>query len=337
MTDLLPSSVFGLSLFILGAAFLMDFLIGDPRWLPHPVRQMGRMIDQTEKCLRPHLMTPAQERWGGVVLVVVVVGMTILAVWLVMTAALALDRSALPGVAFLTTVFFVYLTATTIALRELIGKTAQVAKLVERGNLEQARTELALIVGRDTGDLSPRQIHRALIETLGENLSDGVIAPLFYLALGGLPTALAYKAINTMDSMVGYKNERYLHFGRAAARLDDLVNYLPARITAGLIALSAGLLARNPAAASAAVETMRADGRKHASPNAGLPEAAMAGALGVCLGGPAAYGGIRVDKPYLGSDRIADYPAAVGQARKIVVLSSLIFVFVVGAVLFMVN
>ncbi len=335
MTELVPSSVFSLTLFILAAAFLFDFLMGDPRWLPHPVRQMGRLIDRTEKMLRPYLKTPRQERLGGVALVILVFGVTLFAAWLVTAALIQLSLSGkMLFIQIAAVIGLVYLAATTLALRELISETVQVARLIQQGNLEQARKSLALIVGRDTCDLSPRQIQKALIETLAENLSDGVIAPLFYLTLGGLPAALAYKAINTMDSMVGYKNDRYRQFGWAAARLDDLVNFLPARISAALIALASGLLARKPAIALTAWRTMRADGKKHASPNAGLPEAAMAGALGVCLGGPCAYGGIIVAKPYLGGERNDDYAAAVKNAQQIVMMAAFIFFLTACAVLY---
>ncbi len=338
MMESLPSSSLSITMFILAAAFLMDFCIGDPRWLPHPVRQMGGLIERVEKALRPYLRSPRQERGGGVALVVVVLLVTLLAAWIATVAAIELGGGHYGRfVQYLAGLFLVYLTATTLALRELIEATSRVANLVQQGRLEKARVELGFIVGRDSGDLSPRQIQKALIETLGENLSDGVIAPLFYLALGGLPAALAYKAVNTMDSMVGYKNDRYRHFGWAAARLDDLLNYIPARVSALLIVIVAGLLALKPATLFSAWETMRTDGPKHASPNAGLPEAALAGALGVCLGGPAAYGGIMVEKPYLGQKRNEDYAQAVENAQRIVILAAFVFFLAVGAIMYVFN
>jgi adenosylcobinamide-phosphate synthase len=175
-----------------------------------------------------------------------------------------------------------------------------------------------------------------VIETVSENLSDGVIAPLFYLAIGGLPLAIAYKAINTLDSMVGYKNEKYLSFGWAAARLDDVANFIPARLTGILIVLASFcyFLVRSPGGAFSTARdsfrVMRRDGRNHTSPNSGIPEAAMAGCLGVRLGGPSTYGGVLVQKPFIGDDRTGDYGIASERSIGIVLLASCIAVL--GAV-----
>ena len=163
-----------------------------------------------------------------------------------------------------------------------------------------------MIVGRDTQHLSEEGVLRATVETVAENLSDGIIAPLFYLAVGGLPFAMTYKAVNTLDSMVGYKNDRYLLFGRASARLDDIANFIPARITGLLVVIAVFLLTLAGKAGRPAINARRAltvmlrDGRKHSSPNSGFPEAAVAGGLGVILGGPSTYGGIVIEKPYIG-------------------------------------
>jgi adenosylcobinamide-phosphate synthase len=171
---------------------------------------------------------------------------------------------------------------------------------------------------------------RAAIETVSENLSDGVIAPVFYLVIGGLPLAIAYKAINTLDSMVGYRNEKYLSFGWAAAKLDDAANFIPARLTGIFIVLASFCyyLLRKPgnalSAARASFRVMKRDGRNHTSPNSGIPEAAMAGCLGVRLGGPSTYGGILVQKPFIGDDRTGDYGSASEQAIGIVLLASCI-------------
>jgi adenosylcobinamide-phosphate synthase len=210
----------------------------------------------------------------------------------------------------------IYLAGTTIALRELVASAKRVIASVEAGILTDARKHLSMIVGRDTEGLSDEGVLRATVETLAENLSDGVIAPVFYLVLGGLPLAIAYKAINTLDSMIGYKNEKYIRFGWAAAKLDDVANYIPARITGVLIIVSAYLLGVMSSGRSKAVSSfsgldsftiMLRDGRKHTSPNSGMPEAAVAGALGIRLGGPSTYGGRLFEKPFIGDENNGDY------------------------------
>jgi adenosylcobinamide-phosphate synthase len=220
----------------------------------------------------------------------------------------------------------VYLTSTTIAARELIGSAKTVIDSVREKDINAAKKNLGMIVGRDTHDLSEKAILKASMETVAENLSDGVVAPLFYLALGGLPLAMAYKAINTLDSMVGYRNERYLNFGRAAARLDDIVNFIPARITGFLIVISSLIISRSLFTLHFSLKTLLRDGRNHLSPNSGVPEAAMAGALGIRMGGPSTYGGMVVEKPYIGDARTADstedYLVASGRALAIARVTS---------------
>jgi len=226
------------------------------------------------------------------------------------------------------TVLLVYLISTTIAVRELISAAGLVIESVKDGSLVSARRKLSMIVGRDTESLSEQEILKAVTETLAENLSDGVIAPLFYLAIGGLPLAITYKAINTLDSMVAYKNDTYINFGWAAARLDDIANYVPARIAGLLIVLSVfvtALLKKNDNPLSMtgrAFRIMRRDGRNHSSPNSGIPEAAMAGGLGIRMGGPSRYGGILVEKPYIGESEKEDYLSASEDAIRIVQAAS---------------
>ncbi len=215
---------------------------------------------------------------------------------------------------------FIYLASTSLALRSLLTAAKGVIDAVKEKDLGAARQRLSMIVGRDTQELEEEAILRATIETVAENLSDGFVAPLLYLAVGGLPLAIAYKAVNTLDSMVGYKNERYLRFGWAAARLDDAANYVPARITGFILAPAAfcRFLTDGPAAAfraaRGALAAMRRDGRKHTSPNSGIPEAAMAGALGVRLGGPSTYGGMLVKKPFIGDGTTGDYRISADRA-----------------------
>ena len=189
---------------------------------------------------------------------------------------------------------------TTLATRSLHQEAARVIEALEAGRVTEARKWLSWIVGRDTENLTREEMIKATLETMAENLSDGVIAPLFYLLIGGAPLALAFKAASTLDSMVGYKNDRYRYFGWASARLDDLWNYLPARITALLIVLVSRIWGFSW---KQAWIIWQRDGRKYPSPNAGLPQAAFAGALQIRLGGPAVYGGVKSEKPFLGDDR----------------------------------
>jgi adenosylcobinamide-phosphate synthase len=185
---------------------------------------------------------------------------------------------------------------TCLATRNLIDESLAVLRALQSGDIPGARMRLSRIVGRDTDALSETEIHRAVIETLAESACDGIVAPLFYLGLGGVPLAMAYKAVNTLDSMIGHADERYFYFGKAAARLDDVANYLPARLTAFAIAVAAG------SRGGSALRIWRRDGAKHKSPNAGQPESAMAGALQVRLGGENSYAGERLSTPLLGAE-----------------------------------
>lgn len=303
-------------------AFILDLAIGDPRWLPHPVRMIGNAITHTERLLRA-IFDGRGEKAAGIMLVILIVVPSALIAFFVSE----LLRRPASGLLFVIgNALLIYLIGTTIALRELISSAKQVIDSVKAGMLDDARQHLSMIVGRDTADLSEKGILRATIETLAENLSDGVIAPLFYLAIGGLPLAIAYKAINTLDSMVGYKNERYVRFGWAAARLDDVANYIPARITGVLMAIASLIFGCSLSCSRASLNIMLRDGRNHTSPNSGVPEAAMAGALGVRLGGPSTYGCLLVDKPYIGDDVAGDYRAASGQAILLVLQASVLSV-----------
>ncbi|MEC4676739.1 MAG: adenosylcobinamide-phosphate synthase CbiB [Nitrospirota bacterium] len=307
-------SVFSLSPMMLIPALLLDIAIGDPRSLPHPVRIIGNAVNRLEQLLGRIFRTPTGEKAAGALLVILIVVPVFFLTALGMKALISFNNMAVtvPGI-----IIIIYLTSTTIAVRELIGSAGLVIGSIRNKRIEEARQRLGMIVGRDTSGLSGKKILRATIETLSENLSDGVVAPLFYLAIGGLPLALAYKAVNTLDSMVGYRDERYINLGLAAARLDDAANYIPARIT-GLLIVSATFILDTSIWLGRAVmnrpvrpdytnsinafKIMRLDGRKHSSPNSGVPEAAMAGALGVKLGGASVYGGVPVDKPYIGSE-----------------------------------
>lgn len=274
-------------------AFLLDLILGDPRWFPHPVVLIGWLISTLEYVLRSLIKSKGWELLtGGILAIVVPVSAFLAAYWLIGVAG-----SFSQAAGWLTAVFLGY---TTIAARSLYAEPQKVAKLLLAGELPGARKELSCLVGRDTQELDEKGIVRALIETVAENTSDGVIAPLFYLAIGGAPLAIAYKAVNTLDSMVGYKNDKYLYFGRASARLDDVANYIPARLSALLIIVAAFILSKDW---KNAWRIMLRDGRNHPSPNSGYPEAVMAGAMGRRLGGPSYYGGIPSNKPFIGNER----------------------------------
>lgn len=271
-------------------AYIADLAFADPSWLPHPVRFFGFVTSAMEKTCRKFARTPRALRAAGVLTALAVSSAAGLGAWLLLKWVR--NSSALAEYAL-----SLYLAYTTLSLRELELAGRQVVLELRGGHLEGARSALAMIVGRDTRTLDAREIVRAVIETVAENTSDGVVAPMFYLALGGVPAALTYKAINTLDSMIGYKDDRYLYFGWAAARLDDVVNLLPSRLTA-LLAIAASFILRLSWKRSFWI--VRRDARLQPSPNSGFPEAAYAGAIGVRLGGINVYHGRAVRKAYLG-------------------------------------
>ncbi|MFH1090923.1 MAG: adenosylcobinamide-phosphate synthase CbiB [Pseudomonadota bacterium] len=295
----------------LGLAYLMDLIIGDPPWFPHPVRLIGWLIHRLAAWARPWSSNPWPLRLAGMIIVILTVGLTWLMVWFLLRAAGWFSP-------WLSAALSVFLAYTALAAKSLYVETWRAALALKDGDLPRARRLLSLVVGRDTADLERAQILRALVETVAENLSDGVIAPFFYLALGGPALGLAYKAVNTLDSMIGYKAEPYRHLGWAAARLDDLAGLLPARITAAVIVLAAFLLRLD---ARGALRIWLRDGGRHDSPNAGRPEAALAGALGVQLGGTNLYRGLIVVKPTLGEARAPLSLKHLRQAEEVLFLA----------------
>ena len=275
------------------AAATLDAVAGDPRWFPHPVRGMGIVINWCDNNIRMISRHPTTLRGAGVALAL---ALPLLMFVLSHEAIVMADRLTWWFGSLVT----IGLAWTTLAARDLWNHVHAVSEQLDRGNLSEARGAVGMIVGRDTDQLSQEEIARATIETIAESTSDGIIAPLFYLALGGAPLALAYKAVNTLDSMVGHKDERHIDFGWASARLDDLANWIPARLSAALIILTAAVVMREPIRVRTGWHVLWRDGSKHPSPNSGRPEAAMAGSLGIQLGGINYYQGVPDDRPLLG-------------------------------------
>jgi len=255
---------------------------------------MGRLIAGTEGMLRKGEKgrSAAVQLWMGAGLVVMVTTVTAAAAWLLLKAAYSLSR-------YMGMAVEVLMTYQVLAAKSLRVESMKVYDCLKAGDLEQARTAVSMIVGRDTKRLDEEGVAKAAIETVAENTSDGVIAPMVYLAIGGPVLGFLYKAVNTMDSMVGYKNDRYLYFGRAAAKLDDMANYVPARLSALLMIVVASLSGKE-FSGKQAFRVWKRDGRNHASPNSAQTESACAGALGIRLAGDAWYFGKLVKKPYIG-------------------------------------
>ncbi|MCD6582326.1 MAG: cobalamin biosynthesis protein CobD [Desulfuromusa sp.] len=290
-------------------ALLLDFLIGDPRWFPHPVKGIGKLALWLEEPLRhryPH-------RIAGIIAMLLVVTISTGLAWLCCHLATSFHPlfGDLVSILFLTTCF---------AMQDLRQHALAVYHALAKNDLPQARHKVAMLVGRDTENLEEAEIARATIESVAENTVDGVTAPLLFALIAGAPGAILYKAINTLDSTWGYKNERYLQFGWAAARLDDLVNFLPARISALLVPLTAILTGQN---GSQAWRIFLRDRHNHPSPNGGQIEAAFAGALRIQLGGKISYSGIMSFRPCLGDPLEQIIPEKIILALRLMVVTSL--------------
>ncbi len=295
--------------FELLAAYALDLALGDPPSWPHPVRWLGRLITAWEEPLRRRFTSM---HLAGMVLA----GGCLLVAAGTAYGLVGLATAVHPGLGLGMSVLLLYW---AISVRDLANHAWAVYHPLRRGDLPAARSALANIVGRETAHLDEAGIVRATVETIAENTVDGVLSPMFYATLGGPPLAWAFKAASTLDSMVGYKTARYREFGWAGARLDDLANWLPARLSGIFFVLGAGMLGLDW---RQTWRIFRRDGRRHASPNAGWPEAAMSGALGLRLGGPNIYHGETVAKPWLGDPRREPEPADIPRAIRLLVTVS---------------
>ena len=291
------------------AGFILDLILGDPLYLPHPIRWFGKAISFFEQKLN----RGKNIRLKGFLMALMLIGITYIAFYGILKLSL-LDRKIYYPLA---TILVFY----GLASRSLISEALKVERKLAKEGLKTGRKQLSYIVGRDTSQLSENKIRIAVLETLSENLSDGVIAPLFYYAIGGIPLMFAYKMVNTLDSMIGYKNERYKHFGFFAAKLDDVANFIPARITAILMVLITF--------SWRGMKYIFLFGNKHSSPNAGYPEAALAGILNCRFGGPNYYKGKLVEKPFIGNrDKTLSYKH-LAIACSVNILVSILFLFLI--------
>lgn len=303
---------------LLPAVYAADQLAGDPEWLPHPVRLMGWGITKGESLLRPSNQNERGDLLTGAFLTVAMVTTSYFMTRSIIAAAYRLSNP-------LGSVIEIILGWTCLAARNLQDEAKVVLSTLETSGIPLARRRLARIVGRDTENLDAHEINRAIIETLAESASDGIIAPLFYMSVGGVPLAMAYKTVNTLDSMIGHADARYFYFGKVAARLDDVANLVPARLTA--LAIVVGAWLSGTEAGDAARIWLR-DGYKHKSPNAGQPESAMAGALGVRLGGGNFY-----ESEFIPAESMGDEfpPPSAKDMRKAIRIVSVVTLLGLGA------
>lgn len=280
-----------LIIWAVGIGFVLDLIFGDPVWMPHPIRLIGWMITKGEAVIRPCFSrTKKGEHIGGTILALIVIGVSFVASYLLLKGFYGIS----PVLGFVVEAFMCYQILATKCLK---SESMKVYNALKKGNLQEARYNVSMIVGRDTKSLDEIGVAKAAIETVAENTSDGIIGPLFFLMIGGAPLGFAYKAVNTLDSMIGYKNEKYQYFGTFGAKLDDVVNYIPARISAYLMMMASWLCKMD---SRAAYSIYKRDRYNHKSPNSAHTEAACAGALGIQLAGDAYYFGVLHHKPTIG-------------------------------------
>lgn len=303
--------------------FLLDLIFGDPQWLYHPIRLVGKLIEVTENILRKSFKdTKEGQLAGGVFLVIIVVSITTLVPFLLVS--LAYRANWVVGLT-VESILCYFLLAT----KSLKVESMKVYKELKKGDLKASRKAVSMIVGRDTENLDEKGVTKAAVETVAENTSDGVIAPLIFMMIGGATLGFFYKAINTLDSMVGYKNDKYLYFGRFAAKLDDVVNYIPARMAATFMITAAYILGMD---GKSATRIYRRDRYKHASPNSAQTEAVCAGALRIQLAGDAYYFGKRYPKEYIGDDIDVITIDKIVDANKLLYGTAIVAIVILGVV-----
>ncbi|RQD69660.1 MAG: cobalamin biosynthesis protein CobD [Tindallia sp. MSAO_Bac2] len=304
-------------------AYILDSILGDPEKWPHPVRFIGALISYLDKKLNiREIKSPVKLVYRGALLTALVIMITVLLV-----VSIQLLLSSIHWI--LGNLFYAYLAYTTLAVKNLSQAAMQIYSYLEAGDIDSARYSLSMIVGRDTNNLSESEITRAAIETVAENFSDGVIAPIVYLFLGGPMLAILYKAINTMDSMIGYRNQKYLYFGRCAARLDDVANWIPARASVFFLMIAVLYKKFN---IKNVWKIMIRDRNNHSSPNAGYPEATVAGALEVQLGGASTYFGVKSTKPLIGDSAHSLDKKKIPQAVQLMQTASLVSVVILSII-----
>ena len=312
-----------MSITLLVLGFLLDLIFGDPHWMPHPVRAIGWLIGAMEKALRRVFpKTPQGERLAGAFFAVLVPALSVAVVMGLLAGAHRLSPFLGAGVEIL-------LCYQIFATKALKTESMKVCDRLEADDLPGARKAVSMIVGRDTENLTETQVAKAAVETVAENTSDGVIAPMLFLAIAGVPGGIFYKAVNTMDSMVGYKNDRYLNFGRWAAKLDDLVNWIPSRFAALMMIVGAKAIGLD---AAGAWRIFRRDRFCHASPNSAQTESACAGALGVQLAGNAYYFGKLYEKPTIGDPLRPVEPEDISLTCDLMYATAIFSLLFIGAV-----
>lgn len=312
-------------LYKLTIGYILDLLFGDPYWLYHPIRVIGKIISVGEKLLRKLFpKTDRGELAAGGVLAVVTVALSFFISFFILKVCARIH----PVLAFVVETFWIY---QILAGKCLQTEAMKVYHALDENNLPKARRMISYLVGRDTKKLDSSEVIKATVETVAENTTDGVIAPILFIAIGGAPLGFAYKAVNTLDSMVGYKNDKYRMFGRISARLDDVVNFIPARISGLLMVVGAALCGYD---GRGALKIFARDRKKHLSPNSAQTESACAGALGICLGGTHDYFGKPVEKPTIGDEQCAIAPVHIKDACLLMSITSVLAVFLLNMVRF---
>ena len=302
--------MFEIQWYIIFLAFVLDFCFGDPAILPHPVIYMGKAIDVFEKIFRKN---SKQLLASGFFFAVFLILSTFVITFLIIESSMAVH----PVFGDIVKIILLFFCFSSTSLEKAALKVFQ---NIHENSMNKARYELSMIVGRQTRNLDENAVTSAAVETVAENFVDGFLAPLFFAFIGGIPLAITYKMVNTLDSMVGYKNDKYILFGRAAARIDDIANFIPARLSVLIISLSAACFSISKGILSFKLGFFQ--GHLHKSPNAGYPEAAFAGALKIRIGGPNLYYGVLVDKPYIGKEFKEPAKSKIKDSCDLMMLSS---------------